>query len=112
MRQYTRRLIIHLLGAMILLTALPASALAQTVRGQIVFRNGYPAPGVQVRVTHPRLGPSMPAVTGYDGMYYLYGIPPGDYQLEVFINGQLAPRWQVRVFNRPNTDIPPYRLPW
>ncbi len=50
--------------------------------------------------------------TGYDGMYYLNGIPPGDYRLEVYVNGHAVPPRQIRVFNQPGTDIPPYRLPW
>jgi hypothetical protein len=85
---------------------------AQTIRGQVVFRNGTPAVGVPVRVFNPHLGPSGFAFTGYDGLFYLNGIPPGDYQLQVFFNQRAMPPMPVRVFAAPHTDVPRYFLPW
>lgn len=104
-----RRFCAAVLAAMLLCNHIAA---AQSVRGQVQFRNGYPAAGVAVRVANARLGPSGMSYTGYDGMYYLNGIPPGDYRLEVYVNGHAVPPRQIRVFNQPGTDIPPYRLPW
>jgi hypothetical protein len=88
------------------------AAQAQTVRGQIVFRNGYPAGGTAVRVFRQDLGASGYAYTGPDGMYYLNGIPPGNYQLQVFYDRRPMPAWQIRVHQQPMTDIPPYTLPF
>ena len=85
---------------------------AQTVRGKIVFRNGYPAGGTAVRVFRPDLGASGYAYAGPDGMYYLNGIPPGDYQLQVFFDRRAMPTWPIRVYPQPLTDIPPYALPF
>ena len=98
-----------LLGLLLALT--PAQeAEAQTVRGRIVFPNGYPANGAAVRVFNQRLGPSGFAYTTYDGMYYLNGIPPGDYELQVFFNGGPNTARPIRVFPQPMTDIPPISL--
>ena len=105
------RLFSHCLVALLLSLCVAGSVAAQTVRGRVEFRNGFPAPGAAVRVVNSRLGPSSSAYTGFDGMYYLYGIPAGDYELQIFINGQLVVRRPIRVFAQPNTDIPPYRLP-
>lgn len=104
----------HLLKAALaaVLAAAAAPAAAQAVRGQVVFRNGAPAAGVSVRVVSTQIGPSRPVLTGYDGMYHLGGIPPGNYRLEVSVNGQPAPPRNAVVFARPTTDLPRYVLPW
>ena len=106
------RPVAHCLAAVLLALCVAADAAAQTVRGRVEFRNGYPAAGAAVRVINSQRGPSGYAYTGYDGMYYLYGIPAGDYELQVSMNGQLVLRQPIRVFPQPGTDLPPYLLPW
>lgn len=101
-----------LLLSLLLTLALTTQAAAQMVRGQVVFRNGVPAVGVAVRVFSPQRGPSGVSYTGYDGLFYLYGIPSGDYELQVMFNQRPMPSMRIRVFAQPNTDIPRYVLPW
>lgn len=100
--------------------ALAVSAFAgqgTTVRGWLYRQdsrgNKYPAPGVQVRLTHPAYGPSAPASSGGDGMYYLYNVPPGDFVLEVNVSPII--RASIRVYpwspDQQTTDVPPIRVP-
>lgn len=96
--------------AAVLAFATLADATAQTVRGRIVFPNNYPVNGAGVRVWHQNMGASNFAYTGYDGMYYLNGIPPGDYELQIFFNGSMQFRRPIRVFQQPMTDIGPIQL--
>jgi hypothetical protein len=118
MRLNLKQSLLNLRRRDLMLTALSlimydrASAQNQVVRGQVLFQSGAPAPGVAVRVWNPQMGPSGVSFSGQDGMYYLHGIPPGGYQLQLSVNGQLLPIWQIQVFLQPMTDIAPYRLPW
>jgi hypothetical protein len=51
-------------------------------------------------------------VTGQDGMYYIRGVPFGDYYLEVWLYaGQQPLVFQIRV-NYAMTDIPVIALPF
>jgi hypothetical protein len=86
-----------------------------TVRGKLVRPgpNGSRAAagGVRVTVVSPNGARSSPAVTGQDGMYYLYNIGKGTCRLEVWVNGTNRPPrvYQVQV-NEPYTDVPPVSL--
>lgn len=106
------RTIIALLLSLLLILVLTTHVAAQMVRGQVVFRNGVPAGGVAVRVFNSQRGPSGTSYTGYDGLFYLSGIPPGDYDLQVMFKQQPMPPVRIRVFRQPYTDIPRYFLPW
>ena len=88
------------------------SAQGATVRGRLDRRDGYgrlyPASYVSVTLNNPKIGRSSPAYTGADGMYYLYNVPPGDYQLEVWAYPGKPPlTFNIRVYDRPYTDINP-----
>lgn len=83
-----------------------------TVRGRLVRQSGPPAAGVPVTVLHPMRGRSGAAYSAPDGMYYLHGIPPGQYTLEVWVFPQQRP-WifQINVYPQPTNDIAPISIP-
>lgn len=93
-----------------------ASAYAGTVRGRL-DRQGpygiYPTPYVPVTLYSPFYGRTSPAYTGTDGMYYIYNVPPGDYTLEIWIQGfSYQPiTYGIRVFDQPYVDIRPILVP-
>jgi hypothetical protein len=96
-----------------LVLLLSTSADAATLRGRLlrVYPNGaqFVAGGIAVTLYSQNLGRSTPATSGPDGMYYLYNIPPGDYNLEIWVsNPPVVYRVQIR---DPYTDIPPIRVP-
>jgi hypothetical protein len=96
-----------------LVIALSESADAATLRGRLyrVYPNGFQsvAGGIAVTLYSPNMGRTSPATSGPDGMYYLYNIPPGTYNLEIWVsNPPLV--FQVQV-QEPYTDIPPIRVP-
>jgi hypothetical protein len=83
---------------------------AGNIRGMLYWRTpqgSVPAAGIAVSVYRADLGRSGYSYTGDDGMYYLYGIPPGDYKLEIWLRGGGMLVYQYRVFNRAWTDFPP-----
>lgn len=85
---------------------------AQTVRGKIERKTAYgiyPATSVEVTLSARNRGRSSPAYTDNQGFYYLHNIPPGKYVLEIWV-GQTPVTRQIRVLNRPYTDIPPIRV--
>lgn len=95
---------------------LTESAFAGTVRGRL-DRQGpygiYPFSYVPVTLYSPIIRRTPPAYTGSDGMYYLYNIPPGDYTLEIWVQGfRYQPiTYRIRVFNQRYTDIKPILMP-
>jgi hypothetical protein len=103
-------ILVVLLGAL----CFTESSFAQgvTVRGRLV-RQGpagvYPAVNIQVTLFSQQNGRTVPTVSGYDGMYYFYNIPPGPYNLEIWV-GQNPIVHPVHV-SAPNTDIPQYPVP-
>jgi hypothetical protein len=77
----------------------------------LLHANGYPGAGVAATVFNPQVGRSSPAYAGPDGMYYIYIVPPGAYNLEVWIYPGGAPiLYQIQVVE-PYTDIPPITVP-
>ena len=82
---------------------------AATVRGRVINRDNYPTGGIGVRVFHYTLGYSNFAVSGRDGMYYLFNIPPGGYRLEFWFGNRLIRTVNIGV-NEPMTDIPPVQI--
>lgn len=110
--KWIRCINIALLISLLLTFVGTASAQGATVRGRLDRRDGqgrlYPATYVSVTLNSPKMGRSSQAYTGADGMYYLYNVPPGDYQLEVWAYPGRAPiTYNIRVYDRPYTDIYP-----
>jgi hypothetical protein len=104
-----RGVIPYLLTLSILLVDFTTS-FAAMVRGR-VQRDMYPVPYVSVTLisSNPALGRSAPSVTGPDGMYYLYNVPPGQYILELWLGGPSPVRYPINV-REPYTDIPPIAI--
>lgn len=82
---------------------------AATIRGRldrVSTFGAYPATGIAVTVSSPSAGRSYPAFTDNYGFYYLYNIPPGNYNLEVWVT--TPPRvWTIQVPPVPQFDIAP-----
>lgn len=115
MRTRSRSVRLALVGAALLTLAQTLFA-ASTVRGRLL-RQGpggqYPAAGVQVTVyaVGSRLGRSAPAYSGSDGMYYLYNIPGGAYQLDIWMSQRQHLTYNISVRNDGFTDIAPIVIP-
>jgi hypothetical protein len=96
----------------LLLFAASTIANAAALRGQLVrvAPNGsrFPAAGITVTVYNQQMGRSIAVRTGPDGMYYLQ-IPPGYYNLEVWLSN--VPAVYVIQVNEPYTDIAPIAVP-
>jgi hypothetical protein len=110
--KWIRRINTVLLVSLLLVFIGPASAQGATVRGRLERRDGqgrlYPATYVSVTLNSAKTGRSSQAYTGADGMYYLYNVPAGDYQLEVWATPGKPPlTFNIRVLDRPYTDILP-----
>jgi hypothetical protein len=97
----------------LLLFAAPSTSAASIVRGRlfrVVSGQTYPAQGIGVTVFNPQLGRSTPSYSGPDGMYYLYNIPPGSYNLAVWTSDPPMV-FQIQVGTQPYTDIAPIQVP-
>lgn len=72
-----------------LVALVSTSLFAQSaVRGKLEMgEQKLPASGTAVTLLHPEKGRSAPALSGPDGMFYLYNVEAGDYTLEVWNNG-------------------------
>ena len=110
MRPVNRKMIL----VFVMLLAHSALSLAATIRGRLVCNGGQsPAIGIAVTVFNAQIGRSAPFFTGGDGMYYLNGIPAGQYTLEIWLYRQSPTptnAYHINVFE-PMTDIPPIFLP-
>ena len=78
------------------------------VRGQLLWpsRGGFPSPSVGTKVhlipVIPTRGYFPTAITDYNGMYYLYGVIPNNYMLQVSRNGTIIGQYRVIIpFNAP-----------
>ena len=98
----------------VLLLAVSQAAHAATVRGRLDrIVNGRRVPAVGIAVTVSASGRrSAPAYTKQDGIYYLQNVPPGTYNLEIWISRVQGARPLVYVISvhEPLTDIPALRL--
>lgn len=87
---------------------------AQNVRGRLDGYGPYglyPAQRVAVTLFSPTFGRTTPAYSDYQGMYYIYNVPPGQHVLEVWANE--AQPLTFNIFVNPNqlvTDITPIRV--
>lgn len=84
---------------------------ATNVRGRIVRGNNYPAIGVAVTVASPQAGRSYPAYTDYNGFYYLYNIPPGNYNLEIWVTRNTPLIQPIQVPSAPQFDLIQLTIP-
>lgn len=82
---------------------------AATIRGRLDRDSNfgvYPATSIAVSVSSPSAGRSYPAYTDNYGFYYLYNIPPGTYNLEVWVTN--PPQvWTIQVPPVPQYDVAP-----
>lgn len=70
----------------------------------------YPVPGIAVTVASPG-GRSAPVYSDYRGMYYMFGLRPGRYTLEIWAGGPQPMRFGIQVYRgQPMTDIAPIRV--
>jgi hypothetical protein len=111
-RQFVSRVLVAVgLVSTLLFTA---TAEAATIRGRLehVYPNGVrgPAAGLVVTVYSPTLGRSNPSYSGQDGMFYLQGIPPGAYRLEIWYSPYSQPIVYSIQVQEPYTDIPPLNV--
>ena len=110
--QHRHYLCQNVIFILLLLSLAAQSANAALVRGRLL-RNNAPASGVAVTVYAASFGRSTPAYSGGDGMYYINGVPPGGYYLEVWISRDprvLPAVYQIQV-NEPYTDVSPLAVP-
>jgi hypothetical protein len=74
-----------------LLLLLSSGALAQTfrasMRGTVTDPNGAVIPGATVRLINEETNNARSGLTGADGEYTLFSLPPGSYRFEVTANG-------------------------
>jgi carboxypeptidase family protein len=90
---------------------LAAAAHAATIRGKLVHAKGGAAAGYQVTVSNAQAGRSAPARVGPEGMYFIYNIAPGAYDLEIWVPGAREPKvYRINVVN-PYTDVAELRVP-
>lgn len=99
-----------LAGAALLACAAAAHG-AATVRGRVVHaRDQSAAAGYKVTVAN-RNSRTTPAQVGADGMYYIYNVEPGSYDLEIWVPQRHAPEvYRIRVIE-PHTDVPQVAVP-
>lgn len=104
--------------ALVAMVHSPRAADASTVRGRLVRQTpqgAVPAISVMVTLASPNNSRrSQPSYSGVDGMYYLYNIPHGTWNLEIWIYG---PRgrplvYTVNVQTEPFSDIAPLVIPY
>ena len=105
------------LKSFVLLVALAwcSSAAAENLRGRVDRPGTYgpvPAVGLPVIAISMDYEFERQAITGRDGMYYIYNVPPGNYVLEVLDpTGHLLRELEVFVVpGRYMTDVPPVLL--
>jgi hypothetical protein len=110
LNNYRRALFSAVLG-ILLTTVFAGVAQAANIRGRIDRRTPQglaPAQGVPVTVFRSDIGRSAASYSGYDGMYYLYNIPDGDYTLEIWAYPNSPPlTFPIRAVGGGMTDIAP-----
>ena len=112
-----KRRITSLVTLLFLLMVVCAELLAgaSTVRGRLIRRGpsgDYPAAGIEVSLyaVSSKIGRSPKAYSGTDGMYYIPNVPPGQYQLELWV-GKQPLIYEIAVRGNEYTDIAPISVP-
>ena len=81
----------QILSSIGLLLSLTTSVMAQFteagLRGQIVDAQGSALVQAKVRVSHQQTGHVRTAVSGTDGDFLIAGLPPGNYEVDVHLDG-------------------------
>jgi hypothetical protein len=86
---------------------------ASTVRGKLIRENSSrssAAPGLLVRLVSAK-GVARTTYSASDGMFYFYNIPAGPHTLLVHDSDKQVQTYQIKVEDRPFTDIAPIRVP-
>jgi hypothetical protein len=96
---------------MVLLAICPLAHAAATIRGKLVHdKDKSAAAGYRVTVMKDKAR-TTPARVGPDGMYYIYNVLPGEYQLEIWVPNTAAPVvYKIQVVE-PYTDVPQIAVP-
>ena len=98
-------------AALIVLTGVAIGAGGgSTVRGRLVRPDNYPAAGIEITLANREIGRSPRSFSGTDGMYYIRNVPPGNYQLELWV-GKSPMTYNVSVGGGEYTDIAPIVVP-
>jgi carboxypeptidase family protein len=97
-----KRVLASLAWALALVAGLAAGARAQglqtgVITGTITSNDGLSLPGATVTVTSPALQGVRSAVTDVNGIYVVRGLPPGEYQVAVEMDGMAAAKRPTRV---------------
>jgi hypothetical protein len=102
-----------LLPAALLLAA--HLAYGSNVEGRLDYRGSSgaisPAPHLQVNLVDPVQKRSSSTFTGFDGMYYFFNVPPGQYTLEVRTPRNKVLSYKITVRDQPSTPIAPIPIP-
>jgi hypothetical protein len=85
------------------------------MEGRLDYRgsSGFvsPAPHIQVNLVDPVQKRSSSTFTGFDGMYYFFNVPPGQYTLEIRTSKDKLLGFKITVRDRPSTRIAPILIP-
>jgi len=88
--------------------------------GNVIGRLNYqgasgsisPASHLQVTLVDPVQKRSSSTFTGFDGMYYFYNVPSGEYILEIRSSANKPPiNYKITVGNQPYTSLKPISVP-
>lgn len=100
-----------------LVVLVSVSLFAQSaVRGKLELgEEKLPASGIAVTLLHAEKGRSAPALSGADGMFFLYNVEVGDYTLEVWNKGLKNDSLTLKVSVTPQSmnkfvDVPIIRI--
>lgn len=100
-----------------LVVLVSVSLFAQSaVRGKLEMgEEKLPASGIAVTLLHAEKGRSAPALSGADGMFFLYNVDVGDYTLEVWNKGLKNDSLTLKVSVTPQSlnkfvDVPIIRI--
>ena len=85
------------------------------VEGRLNYRGSSgaisPAPHIQVNLVESVQKRSSSTFTGFDGMYYFFNVPPGQYTLEIRASGNKPLNYKITVRDQPSTRIAPILIP-
>src|ERR1044072_7623550 len=96
-RHMSARIHTFTLGCIAALLTVAGVATAQgvqtgNIRGTVTTNDGRTEPGATVTLTSPALQGERSALTGEQGAYTFAAIPPGDYTVEIMLEGMTTVR--------------------
>ncbi len=99
-------------AGLLLVTSL---AFGGNVEGKLNYRGPSgsvsPAPHIQVDLVDAAQKRSSSTFTGFDGMYYFFNVPTGQYTLEIRTYKDKVLGYKITVRDRPSTRIAPILIP-